>query len=56
MNTQMRKDIEAARKRLKEVTQLAYGENNTFAYNLAIKTYLKGYADALKNVQAATKR
>ncbi len=51
MQVQMRKDVSEARKQLKKITKMAYGKNNEFVYNLAVKTYLKGYTDALKNVQ-----
>lgn len=49
MKLRMRADIKEARNTLKEVMKrMGLGQE---VYNLAIKAYLKGYYQALRNVQ-----
>lgn len=48
----MRMDIKEARATLKTiVNNMNLGRDTEAVYNLAIKTYLKGYYNALKNVE-----
>lgn len=48
----MRLDIKEARSTLKViVNRMGLGSRTEDIYNLAIKTYLKGYYSALKNVE-----
>jgi hypothetical protein len=62
MKMQMREDIKKARRTAKEIASLAATlnicvtqEDADFLYNSQVKAYLRGYKDALTNVEIEAK-